>query len=271
MPEAAGQGCAGTWSGAPRWPRGTFIDPGTEAAATCRETSGCCRNLLLPGASLPVMATLTLVTGIPRAGKSSLCDAVEAEGAGFTHVPLDRYVLPVPAGRTFLDWIAAPACIAWDHLSAHLALLEAGASCYSPRPAWERDWREWVSAGGALDTAPGRRMEPAAAGYLLAGTHAFACPPGLAPTLRPTLRVFVRTPLTVVAERLTGERSAPAAARDVVRTRLAANAAQILRARRRADVVVDGTAERRAQVQQYLAFHADHVARRVEPARPSVA
>ncbi len=206
------------------------------------------------------MPTLTLVTGVPRAGKSSLCDAVEAAGAGFTHVPLDRYVLPVPAGRTFLDWIAGPECIAWDHLSVHIALLEAGVPCYSPRPAWERGWREWVSAGGALGTAPGRRMAPAAAGYLLAGTHAFACPPGLAPALRPTLRVFVRTPLTVVAERLTGERLAPMAARRLIRARLAANTARLLHERRRADLMIDGTAERRAQVQQYLAFHADRAA-----------
>ena len=217
------------------------------------------------------MATLTLVTGIPRAGKSSLCDAVEAAGAGFTHVPLDRYVLPVPAGRTFLDWIAAPACIAWAHLSAHLAILESGAPCYSPRPAWERGWGEWVSAGGALATAPGRHMAPAAAGYLLVGTHAFACPPELATTLRPTLRVFVRTPLTVVAERLTGQRLSPAAARDVVRTRLAANTARILCARHRADWVVDGTAERPVQVQQFLAFHAGRAARQCAPVRTGAA
>ena len=217
------------------------------------------------------MATLTLVTGIPRAGKSSLCDPIEAAGAGFTHVPLDRYVLPVPAGRAFLDWIAAPECIAWDHLAAHLALLASGAPCYSPRPAWEQDWQAWVSAGGALDTAPGRRMEPAAAGYLLAGTHAFACPPGLAPMLRPTLRVFVRTPVVTIAERLTGERLAPTAARAVVRTRLAANTAQILRVRRRADVVLDGTAERPVQLQQFLAFHAGRAARQRTTGRTGAA
>ena len=206
------------------------------------------------------MASFALVTGVPRAGKSSLCDAIEAAGAGFTHVPLDRYVLPVPAGRTFLDWIAGPACIAWDHLSAHLALLEAGVACYSPRPAWEQDWRAWVSAGGALDSAPGRRMAPATAGYLLAGTHAFACPLGLAPALRPTLRVFVRTPLTVIAERLTGERLSPPAARRMVRARLASNTARLLGERRRADLVVDGTAERRVQVQRFLALHASRTA-----------
>jgi hypothetical protein len=198
------------------------------------------------------MTTLTLVGGIPRAGKSSLCDAVEAAGLGFTHVPLDRYVLPVPAGRAFLEWIATPACIAWDLLLAHLDLLEAGVPCYSPRPAWERDWREWDCAGGALTRGAGRRMEPAAAGYLLAGTHAFACPP----QRLPTLRVFVRTPLAVVAERLTGLPHDRRAARAVVRARLAPNTAALLRARHQAEAVVDGTARRAEQVRSFLDAHA---------------
>ena len=200
------------------------------------------------------LATLTLVTGIPRAGKSSLCDAIEAAGAGFTHVPLDRYVLPVPAGRTFLDWIATPGCIAWDLLLAHLALLASGAVCYSPRPAWEQEWREWLCGGGALADGPGRRMEPATTGYLLAGTHAFHCP------AKPrTLRVLVRTPLDVVAERLTGHRVGRRAARALVRARLAPNTAAILREGRRADLIVDGTADRPSQVRQFLTAHAARV------------
>jgi hypothetical protein len=197
------------------------------------------------------LSTLVLVTGVPRAGKSSLCDAIEAAGAGFTHVPLDRYVLPVPPGWAFLAWIATPACIAWDLLSAHLALLASGTLCYSPRPAWERDWREWQCAGGALVHGPGRRMAPAELGYLVAGTHAFHCPP--APR---TLRVFVRTPLEVVAERLTGVRVARRAARGLVRARLAPNTAAVLRERRRADLIVDGTADRPSQVRQFLDAHA---------------
>jgi len=196
------------------------------------------------------MATLTLVTGIPRAGKSSFCDAVEASGHGFTHVPLDRYVRPVPHGETFLAWIASPACIAWDVLLTHLALLRAGVPCYSPRPAWERGWRAWVCGGGALAAGPGRRMEPAPTGYLLAGTHAYGCPQEAGPSLR----VYVRTPMAVVAERLTGERVPRRSAGSVVRARLAANTAHILRAVRHADLIVDGTAEHVDQVRGFLDF-----------------
>ncbi len=181
-------------------------------------------------------------------------------------MPLDRYVLPVPAGQTFLAWIATPVCIAWDQLITHLALLASGVPCYSPRPAWERDWREWVCAGGALAGGAGRRMEPAAAGYLLAGTHAFACPPQ---TL-PTLRVFVRTPLVVVAERITGRRADRRAARALVRARLSPNTAALLRERRWADVIIDGTADRPAQVRRFLDVHAARFWRGTAPIPESV-
>jgi hypothetical protein len=72
--------------------------------------------------------------------------------------------------------------------------------------------------------------------------------------------VFVHTPIIVIAERLTGEQQSPTAARRVVRARLAANTAQLLGERRRADLVIEGTAERRVQVQRFLAFHADRAA-----------
>ena len=213
------------------------------------------------------MTTFALISGIPRAGKSSLCDAVEASGTGFTHVPLDRYVRPVPAGYAFLDWIARPACIAWDRLRAHLAILDAGVPCYLPRPDWERGWRAWISEGGALDAGPGRRMEPARVGYLIAGTHAFAFPAGG----RVAIRVFVATPDAVVAERLTGERLDPARARTVIRDRLAPNTAAIRRGAEIADLVVDGTADRPAQVRRFLDAHARLVAPAARAARTSPA
>jgi hypothetical protein len=209
------------------------------------------------------MATFTLVSGIPRAGKSSLCDAIEASGAGFTHVPLDRYVRPVPVGHAFLDWIASPACIAWAHLLSHLAILDRGVPCYSPRPDWDGGWRAWTSEGGALDAGPGRRMEPARTGYLIAGTHAFAFPTGG----RAALRVFVETPDAVVAERLTGDRVDPARASAVIRDRLAPNTVEIRRGVQTADVVLDGTAERPAQVRRFLDAHTRFVAGRGPPRR----
>ena len=179
-------------------------------------------------------------------------------------MPLDRYVLPVPPGQAFLAWIATPACIAWHHLLAHLRVLESGVPCYSPRPAWERDWREWACAGGALTRGAGRRMAPAAVGYLLAGTHAFACPP----QRLPTLRVFVQTPLSVVAERLGGHPAPRRAARAFVRARLAPNTAALLRERRRAHTIVDGTADRAVQVRSFLDAHAHAFVGTTSVARP---
>ena len=195
------------------------------------------------------MPGIVLVSGIPRAGKSSLCDAIEASGAGFTHVPLDRYVLPVPSPRTFLDWIASPACIDWDRLRAHLEVLESGLACYSPRPDWEDGWRGWRSEGGAIVDGPGRRMEPARTGYLVAGTHSFELREG-------AMRVFVQTPFEVGAERLTGSRAGAAGARALVLGRLAPNTAGIARGAGRAHLVVDGTAERPAQLRRFMDAHA---------------
>jgi uridine kinase len=201
------------------------------------------------------MNTYVLVSGIPRAGKSSFCDAVEASGEGFTHIPLDRYVLPVPSSRTFLDWIATPACIAWDHLAAHLDLLESGESCYPPRPNWESGWRDWISVGGAIETGSGRLMKPAQIGYLIAGTHAFNFPV----RHRDAMRVFVQTPEVVVAERLAGVTIDPEKANAFIRERMASNVDAILSDARTADLIIDGTAERRVQIQSFLVFRASRM------------
>jgi hypothetical protein len=93
-------------------------------------------------------------------------------------------------------------------------------------------------------------MEPAPTGYLLAGTHAYGCPQEAGPSRR----VYVRTPMAVVAERLTGERVPRRSAGSVVRARLAANTAHVLRAVRHADLIVDGTAEHVDQVRDFLDF-----------------
>lgn len=204
------------------------------------------------------MSTFVLVSGIPRAGKSSFCDAVEASGAGFTHIPLDRYVLPVPSSHTFLNWIATPACIAWDHLNTHIDLLESGESCYPPRPNWETGWQDWTSAGGAIKTGVGRPMEPPQVGYLVAGTHAFNFPV----QHRDAMRVFVQTPEVVVAERLVGATIDPEKASAFIRERLAPNVDAILSQAHSADLIIDGTAEQRVQIQSFLAFRASRISKR---------
>jgi hypothetical protein len=208
-----------------------------------------------------LLLNLSLVTGIPRSGKSSLCDAIEASHPGFTHVPLDRYVKPVPESMTFLEWIAHPDCIAWDHLQTHLEILTSGHPCYTPRPDWDNGWKSWLSDGGAIADGPGRRMEPATQGYLLPGTHSFAYPMATASIAR----VFVDTPDTVVAGRLTGLRHDSTNAALTLKTQLAANLDQIRSQQASANLVIDGTLDRTAQVTRFQEFHAAFSQRRKSP------
>jgi hypothetical protein len=194
------------------------------------------------------MRRFALISGVPRAGKSSLADALVASHPGFTHIPLDRYVRPVPRSATFLEWIATPACIAWDHLLAHIAILESGRTCYTPRPDWDGGWGDWISEGGAIADGPGRRMEPARTGYLVPGTHAFAFPASAGPAVR----IFVETPEEVIAHRLSGVAHRGDQASAVVREWLGDNPRLILAQAPLAGVIIDGTAPRKDQVAGFV-------------------
>jgi len=55
------------------------------------------------------------------------------------------------------------------------------------------------------------------------------------------------------------------AAGALVHSRLAANTARILHTAGRADLIVDGTAERSAQVRCFLGFHTSHPPPRGDP------
>ena len=195
------------------------------------------------------MARLALISGVPRAGKSTLSDAIVERCPGFTHIPLDRYVRPVPRTSTFLEWLATPACIAWDHLLAHIAILESGSVCYSPRPDWDAGWGDWISEGGAIPDGPGRRMEPATIGYVIPGTHAFAFAEDAGHAL---LRIFVQTPEEVIAERLAGVPVPGDQVQAVMRQWLGDNARRILDQSGRADFVIGGTAPRDVQVARFV-------------------
>jgi hypothetical protein len=195
------------------------------------------------------MSEFVLVTGIPRAGKSSLCDAIESSSLGFTHIPLDRYVMPVPSSTTFLEWIASPSCIAWDTLRKHIGLLEAGMWCYSPRPDWDNGWTQWLCEGGRIADGRGRRMEPARVGYVIPGTHAFAFPDAI-----DAARVFVETPDVVVAERLMRSRVDPDRATAILNERLAPNLESIRSQRACAQLVINGAANPSIQVARFREF-----------------
>ena len=195
-------------------------------------------------------ARFALISGVPTAGKSSLSDAIEATGPGFTHIPLDRYIKPVPEAHTFLEWVRTPACIAWDHLREHVRILESGQQCYTPRPDWDGGRGVWISAGGRLEDGPGRRMDPAQIGYLLPGTHSFA----FSPEAGSAVSVFLEVPDRVVAERLTGAKHDERRAAEIVKERLGTNPDLIRNQASLADLVMPGTGDRSQQVSRFLEF-----------------
>ncbi len=191
-----------------------------------------------------------LISGVPTAGKSSLSDAIETTQSGFTHIPLDRYIRPVPESHTFLEWVRTPSCIAWDHLREHVRILESGQPCYTPRPDWADGQGKWISAGGRLEDGPGRRMEPADIGYLLPGTHSFT----FATDAASAVLLFLDVPDRVVAERLTGKEHDVPRATEIVKERLGTNPDVIRSQASQADLIMPGTWARSKQVSQFLAF-----------------
>jgi len=181
------------------------------------------------------MEKYLLITGIPSAGKSTLADCVENSNIGLTHVPLDKYIRPVPTGTIFLNWVRDPYCIDWTLLNEHIAILQSGTVCYTPRPDWSIGGVR-VSLGGALTVGPGRKMKPSEVGYAIPGTHAFSfsIQPGKA------LRVYVETADEVIASRLANRSVAEADAPDVIAKYLGDNPTPLRSLRAEADVIVSG-------------------------------
>jgi hypothetical protein len=187
---------------------------------------------------------IVLVAGFPRAGKSSFADAVEQSDLGLTHVPMDRYIRPLPAGIDFLDWVREPSCVEWELIREHLQLLTAGRVCFTPRPDWEERGR-WRCSGGAVESGLGRKMVPARNGYLLAGTHVFS----FAPTAERPVKVWMESPEIVVASRLAGRPVDDADKDRIIREHLGGNLAVLRKLRGEADLLIAGTAPRETQVQ----------------------
>lgn len=185
---------------------------------------------------------LLLIAGLPRSGKSSLADAVETLSGDFTHVPLDKYLLEIPVGIAFLEWVSSPRCIDWALLEEHLQRLAAGEDCYTPAPDWSHRGRR-RSAGGS--EPGGRLMHPAKRGYLLPGTYAFHYP---FPHER-LYRVFIATPHAVIAERLAGHPVAAAEVEAILNERLSSNWRELEVGVQQADLVLSGVESRAAQVQ----------------------
>jgi uridine kinase len=188
---------------------------------------------------------LILVSGLPRAGKSSFAHAAESLQDGYTHVPLDKYILDVPEGLSFLAWVASPQCVDWPLLQTHLQCLADSQPCFTPAPDWNNRGKR-KSAGGS--ETGGRLMKPAARGYLLPGCYAFHFPM----SHDSIYRVFISTPRSVLAERLTGRPVEEAEAASILNQHLSPNWEKIEAYSQEADLVISGIEAPQAQVQVLL-------------------
>lgn len=186
---------------------------------------------------------LLLVAGFPRAGKSSFADAVERSDLGFAHVPMDRYIMPIPGGMSFLEWVKEPACVDWNLLAEHLDILNTGRVCFTPKPDWSQRGRR-ECAGGAISDGRGRRMLPTERGYLVEGTHVYSLKAVDSP-----IKVFIETPDLVLASRLEGRAVSEEDKDRVIRHHLSENLVPLQRLRGEAELVIDGTWTHEDQVQ----------------------
>lgn len=200
------------------------------------------------------MVKFVLISGIPRAGKSTFCDAVVAQYPEFTHVPLDKYIKPIPQSLTFLEWVSTPACIDWDLLLEHIDILKSGSHCYTPQVD-SNARRKRISHGGPLSDAPGQLMKSASCAYLIPGTHAFAFPSKVSDVFR----VFISTPESIVAQRLLESRVGPVDSdvvamkdQEIIEQYLGRNPEFILAQIPLAELNLNGAVSRKDQVSRFL-------------------
>lgn len=187
-------------------------------------------------------ALLLLIAGLPRSGKTALADALSA-AAGLTHVPLDRYIQPNPAGTTFLEWVASPACINWPLLGQTFDELAAGRTLSAPAdwgPSWGDGGQQIREAGSGRE----RVLVPSDVGYAVPGCYAFDF---ALPNAR-CVRVFVQTPRRVIAERVMGRAIRVEDVDRVLDQQLSPNWREIEQLGGCADIVVSGTALHEEQV-----------------------
>jgi len=192
---------------------------------------------------------IILVSGLPRAGKSAFADAVEESSLGLTHVPMDKYIMPIPAGKTFLQWVKEPSCVDWQLLVSHLKVLYSGRVCFTPKPNWEQAGIR-ISEGGPIEHGAGRRMLPSEHGYIIAGTHVYSLPE----LNLKRISVFVDTSDVIIASRLEGYPVQSEKAADVIFEHMNDNPIPIRLLRRFADLVIDGSQPHELQVGILKAF-----------------
>jgi uridine kinase len=142
-----------------------------------------------------------LVAGLPRAGKSTLAERLCALNVGAEHLPLDKYFLPVPTGHSFSSWIQHPAALDWEMLGRHLQALRSGRDCFTPALDWKASGRR-LNDGGDVPHPSSKLVRGGARFYVIPGCFAFEAPVGNAAR---AFKVFVETPLRILAERYSGE------------------------------------------------------------------
>ncbi len=186
---------------------------------------------------------ILLIAGIPRAGKTTLAQNIEESALELTHVPLDSYIMPVPEGVSFLEWVKTPKCIDWSLLQNHLEILTNGKHCFSPKMNWHgKTYR--VSEGGNIENGLGKKMTPNRTGYLLPGTHSFSFLfSGWA-----SLRIYINTPDETLASRLEGKKVVSEAAGNVIAKHLGDNPNPLRLLERQADYVINGTLNKKEQI-----------------------
>jgi len=176
-----------------------------------------------------------LIAGIPRSGKTTLARAIQASDPGYTHVPVDRYILPVPKGQTFVSWLRTSASIDWPLLESHLGILQAGRACFTPRADWKRDGVR-ISDGGDIEKGPGTKIQPPESGLLIEGSHAFSYPGE-----GRCLRIWIHTPLRELARRFLGTPTEPDDPDAVLKEYLGDNPDVLHKYASRADLAIPGT------------------------------
>lgn len=182
---------------------------------------------------------IVLISGLSQSGKSSFAEAVANAGLGYTHVPLDKYILEVPEGFTFLEWVDSPNCIDWELLQVHLETLKRGEECHTPQFDFDNRCRRVEG--------PGRLLKPAERGYLVPGCHAIRMPL----TDGPSFKIFVHTPLNAVASRHLDMEVDEVSAPRILDERHSPGWRKILSYQNEADLVISGTDPQEKQISDF--------------------
>jgi uridine kinase len=185
---------------------------------------------------IPSEPWIVLIGGLSRAGKSMLAEAICAATDAAQHLPLDKYFHEVPPGQRFLDWVQRPASVDWETADEHLARLRGADDVYTPVIDWHGSGRRL--SGGDLPHPGARRVLGGASCYVVPGCHALAAPwEG-----DRVLRIFIDTPLGVIAARCEGRQVAAQDVEDTLARHLTPRFGALLAYRDRADRVLAGAA-----------------------------